>query len=288
VFSQYIPRTFMASAERTGATLFKDELNLSKNNMIGLLSRTDDSTSHSTPWAVLKENYRRGYALPVNDNIRFVNTLSQLQGRPGKLLQAHPELLEELQTIVGGNYVTNSDGLTQFMPDSSTTRLYLTEASSAARSLLVLWYWLIGDAAAGDILMIDEPEMNLHPANQCRLARWLAHLVNCGVQVFISTHSDYIVKEFNTLIMLSQRTQAISAIAVEAGYAEHCFLSLDQVRLYSCESVAQPEKGIVLREADKSAHLGLEVPTFDKTIDAMNELQNRLYYAPADQDKVAA
>ena len=52
--------------------------------------------------------------------------------------------------------------------------------------------------------MIDEPELNLHPDNQRRIARLLARLVNLGIKVFITTHSSYIIKELNTLIMLNR------------------------------------------------------------------------------------
>ena len=51
--------------------------------------------------------------------------------------------------------------------------------------------------------MVDEPELNLHPENQRRMARLFARLVNVGVKVFVTTHSDYIVKELNTLILLN-------------------------------------------------------------------------------------
>lgn len=50
--------------------------------------------------------------------------------------------------------------------------------------------------------MIDEPELNLHPSNQRVIARFLAKLVNSGIRVIVSTHSDYFVKEINSLIML--------------------------------------------------------------------------------------
>jgi predicted ATPase len=43
--------------------------------------------------------------------------------------------------------------------------------------------------------MVDEPELNLHPENQRRVARLFARLINLGIKVFITTHSDYIVKE---------------------------------------------------------------------------------------------
>lgn len=55
--------------------------------------------------------------------------------------------------------------------------------------------------------MVDEPELNLHPENQRKVARLLAALVNFGIKVFITTHSDYILKELNTLIMLGQGSE---------------------------------------------------------------------------------
>lgn len=260
VFGAYIPRVFMASAERTGAAIFKDELSL------------------------------KNYALPILDNIRFLKRLSALEGRPGGLIKTHPELIDGLKAIAGGGYATNRDGISTFTPQGTTASLSLTEASSAARSLLILWYWLIGVAAKGDTLMIDEPELNLHPANQCKMARWIARLVNCGVRVFVTTHSDYFVKELNTLIMFDQRTQAIRRIADESGYVEEEFLKLDDVRLYVCQKgdfqqCGSTEKtaGMTLAEAGKSARLGLEASTFDITINAMNALQDRLYYAPPDE-----
>lgn len=290
VFSAYIPRVFMASAERTGAAIFKDELNLTKNKIVSLLSQIDkDKSQHIMPNVLFEAVYKQGYALPVNHNVRFVNTLSQLEGRTGKLIQKHPELLEELKKIAGGNYKTNSEGTTVFVPTGGSAKLSLTEASSAARSLLILWYWLTGEAAQGDTLMIDEPEMNLHPVNQRRMARWIARLVNCGVTVFVTTHSDYFVKELNSLIMFNQKTKAIRVIAHEAKYEEAEFLDPDAVGLYICKDDyiikrgnTKKTKGMTLVPAEKSAHLGLEVATFDATIDEMNAIQEKLYYAPID------
>jgi broad-specificity NMP kinase len=42
--------------------------------------------------------------------------------------------------------------------------------------------------------------------------------VNLGVKVFITTHSDYIVKELNTLIMLNHNTPHLKRVAEENGY----------------------------------------------------------------------
>jgi predicted ATPase len=42
-------------------------------------------------------------------------------------------------------------------------------------------------------IFIDEPELNLHPENQRLITQVLANLVNIGIKVFITTHSDYII-----------------------------------------------------------------------------------------------
>lgn len=53
-------------------------------------------------------------------------------------------------------------------------------------------------------LIIDVPELNLHPQNQIRMAELLVRTSNYGVKIIITTHSDYIVKEINNRTMASQ------------------------------------------------------------------------------------
>lgn len=42
-------------------------------------------------------------------------------------------------------------------------------------------------------MCIDEPEMNLHPLAQARLTEFMGMLVQAGVNVFMTTHSSYMV-----------------------------------------------------------------------------------------------
>jgi hypothetical protein len=42
--------------------------------------------------------------------------------------------------------------------------------------------------------------------NQLKMARLKVRLVNNGINVFITTHSDYIIKEFNNLLGLLSLT----------------------------------------------------------------------------------
>lgn len=130
--------------------------------------------------------------------------------------------------------------------------------------------------------MVNRPELNLHPENQRRIAKLFARLVNLGVNVFITTHSDYIVKELNTLIMLNHDKPHLKRIAEENGYKENELITADQVKVYVAEKALMPlEEGQKKRRrahtlvpAEINPKFGIEVPSFDKTIDKMNGIQD--------------
>jgi predicted ATPase len=124
------------------------------------------------------------------------------------------------------------------------------------------------------MLMIDEPEMNLHPENQRRLARYFARLVNEGYKVYITTHSDYIVKELNTLIMLYRQREHEKNIMKQYGYAPEELLDPAKVRVYMTQEVESQKFTFVKAEID--AEQGIYLPSFDDTINEMNEIQDRI------------
>ena len=65
--------------------------------------------------------------------------------------------------------------------------------SSIVKTMSSLILYLKHLARKNDLVIIDEPEMNLHPDNQILLTRIFAELVNKGLRIVISTHSDYFV-----------------------------------------------------------------------------------------------
>jgi predicted ATPase len=48
-------------------------------------------------------------------------------------------------------------------------------------------------ASKGDILLIENPEVHLHPAGQALMGQFLADVSNAGVQVIVETHSDHVL-----------------------------------------------------------------------------------------------
>lgn len=288
ILDEVIPNIFIASTERTGATIFRKQLNLATNNLVNLLSQVhQEGVGSITPRQLIETIYgRREYALPVKHNVDFINQLPNTSSEDGELFKSAPELLKSFETIVGGTYATNKEGVTYFQPKGSKLKLGLGEVSSSVRSLLMVWYWFKYFAKKGDMLMLDEPELNLHPANQRRLARFIAALVNHGVKVFLTTHSDYIIKEFNTLIMLNQESSKLQGILSKLkDYSAEDRLEAANVAVYMAreETILRPQgkkktKTRTLVKADISPSLGIEARSFDETIDDMNAVQEAIYY----------
>jgi predicted ATPase len=48
-------------------------------------------------------------------------------------------------------------------------------------------------ANAGDLLLIENPEVHLHPAGQALMGRFLAEIGAGGIQVLVETHSDHVL-----------------------------------------------------------------------------------------------
>ena len=48
-------------------------------------------------------------------------------------------------------------------------------------------------ASSGDILLVENPEIHLHPAGQALVGQFLADVAHAGVQVVVETHSDHVL-----------------------------------------------------------------------------------------------
>ncbi|HEJ0287948.1 TPA: AAA family ATPase [Klebsiella pneumoniae] len=58
-----------------------------------------------------------------------------------------------------------------------------------------------GNTKRNSLLILDEPEVNLHPKWQVAYCDIITSLVHCGIEIIVTTHSPYIVhalKEFST------------------------------------------------------------------------------------------
>ncbi len=284
IFAPYLPDVVIASAERTGAAIFRKEFDLPRNNLLRQIGAQYGRDAGQTFQRM--DDINGGYAWPVKDDIYFVRRLEDLDRLTGTLAAAEPGLIADFERILGGSYkVVQGKGLYYQPQGGSAARYTMNESSSCVRALLDIGFYLRCKAKVGDIFIIDEPELNLHPKNQRAFARLIARMVNAGVKVFITTHSDYLVKEFNTLIMLAQRTEHTKKVQATHHYLDEELLDPARVRLYMTGTAVKAGQGKgtrnkinTLKPATIHPDRGIEVSTFDTTIEEMNDLQSEILY----------
>ena len=68
--------------------------------------------------------------------------------------------------------------------------------SELAPIVVALKYWL----NQGDFLTVDEPEAHLHPEMQRAMADLITDIVDSGITVILTTHSDFLLGELNNSI----------------------------------------------------------------------------------------
>ena len=89
-----------------------------------------------------------------------------------------------------------------YKPRGWKSQLSLMNASSMVSELVPIALYLRYVVQRGEVLIIEEPESHLHPAMQVELAHFLAKVVNAGVRLIITTHSEIFLEALGNLVGL--------------------------------------------------------------------------------------
>ncbi len=264
-----LPDPFILSAERFGISLFYKDLDYRRNLLVDALQkeRYRKDRDRSFPYWLLDETTGR-YSLPIKDNIDYTRSIPDLKDDRSEL---HDHgFFNDIKDLLGG-YYSNAGSDLRFISKSRKEDRFnipLHLASSSARGLSDLYFFLKHVARRDHLLIIDEPESHLDTANQVRLARVLSRLIGAGLRILITTHSDYLIKEINNLVMLSQLEDADRSVFRKLGYAPADRLRPQQVRAYAAEAGR-----LSVCRVDQ---YGIDFPVFDRTIDDINRRANEL------------
>jgi hypothetical protein len=256
----HFPRPFILSAERTGIQLFQKELDRTRSHFVSSLLKENSNL------ALLEEKLDR-FALPIEKNLDFTRDTDVIKS-DSFLKQEQPELLSYIEDMLGIEYEIR-DGRKVVIDKTTDKTLPHYMSSTSVRALFDLHIWLKHKAQKGDILFIDEPELNLHPENQIKMARLLVRLINSGIRVFITTHSDYIIKELNNLLMLARDFPDKDVLIKELGYTSSELLHEEDLRAY----IAHTDGSVAQVEIDE---YGMIQTGFDDAIVQINETSDKI------------
>lgn len=268
---------FLMPAERNGLHLFFRELSTRRTALLHHASREEINISE-----LLRDVIHSRYALPIADYIDWLNELPEKQKLKSNGFHEHASFLK--RKLVGGTYrVDARSGAVQFRPyqprrdGTKTNFMGLHMASGMVKSLFGLWFYLENQASESSVIMIDEPELNIHPAGQRCIARLLARLVNAGLNIVISTDNDYIVRELNSLIMLGGDKNR--KLRTKHGYDDNEVLSIERVGAYLFDNRT-------ITPFDITPEDGIYATTFDEVISDINTTNDDIYYSLQEQRDV--
>jgi len=255
--------TLFLPAERAGLNLFYSELNAYRTHLLHNNNTNKNDFLVST------------YTKPIADYIDWLNKISRYKNQKSELFSSLSTTLQN--NILGGSYSLDETNSINFHLNNQKDTLPLHLTSSTVKTYFGLWFYLQHMAQEGDVLMIDEPELSLHPNNQRKIARLLAQLVNKGIRVVISTHSDYMVREFNSLIMLghAQDEKSKQELMAKYNYQEDELLTKDKVGAYLFHNNTIDSMEITKDE-------GIIATTFDEVINELNQSSDDIYYSLKD------
>ena len=172
--------------------------------------------------------------------------------------------------ITGGKIdLDDSQGLPypEITYESSTGSFTLDHSSSMVSELAPLVLFLKYLVRPGDLLIIEEPESHLHSAAQRQMAQGIVRLVNAGVKVQITTHSETFVSQINHLLRISY--------ASKRWLKEHHFepedcITHDQVGAYQF-GWDKEQGGSVVKQLEVHKDIGIDESEFISVIDSLYE-----------------
>jgi len=241
---QLFLRPFLLPAERnafiiTYKILANRRFNLLKKNQRELFLRNRDGIKRQLD--ILREQGDIRYPEPIEDFLDFL-TDSEFK----KNVKLNPASKNEFQKLADKieRYIVNKnrisyestvlEGKEIKVKVNRDLTIDLHNASSSIKQLTPLLLYLRYRAKKNDLLIIDEPEMNLHPESQAKLLEIFGILVNLGIKVLITTHSPYLMDYLNSLVIGKVDNPNFLKQQAKVLYLkdERAFIALDEVSAY--------------------------------------------------------
>lgn len=233
-------------AARTGFMLTKDII-----NKVGRQNTFNISTEKEmiTP-----------FVRPINQFLDVMTDLTTEYTNNKDLLQLSYDIEKEL--AAGTVEISNMPNKeVQYVPDGyeSGIPLRLTSAVVTELSPLIL---ILKHKREVDSLCYEEPEMCLHPQLQHKMGKVIGRMVNSGIGMIITTHSDIILQHINNMIKLSGREDK-DEICQKLGYNSKDLLMSDRVRVYQFETRVKEKTEVKELVCGDD---GFVIPTFNNAL----------------------
>ena len=249
-------------AERSGAILFYNQLLENRNNILRQLELSRDIN--------LLKNISR-YSEPVNEYIIRLNKLEEYENKEETEIYRNLVKNIDIQNIIEGEIIIKSNQI--IYKSENDLELNMGLVSSTVKTLAGFFLYLKYQAQKGDVVFIDEIELNLHPENQRKIMKLINYLSKQGIKFIISTHSPIITEEIDNMLLFEKVKDKINSEEMkEYGINSEYGLKTSDINVFHLHNKTV--------EKIKEKNGEFEIETFNTVLEETDNLyQTLLFYA---------
>ena len=249
-------------AERSGAILFYNQLLENRNNILRQLELSRDIN--------LLKNISR-YSEPVNEYIIRLNKLEEYENKEETEIYKNLVKNINIQNIIEGEIIIKSNQI--IYKNENNVELSMGLVSSIVKTLAGFFLYLKYQSQKGDIVFIDEIELNLHPENQRKIMKLINYLSKQGIKFIISTHSPIITEEIDNMLLFEKVKNKINSEEMkEYGINSEYGLKTSDINVFHLHNKTV--------EKIKEKNGEFEIETFNTVLEETDNLyQTLLFYA---------
>ncbi len=173
-----------------------------------------------------------------------------------------------MEEMFGGRISVSKQkiGLPRFSFKIKGINIPLNRSSSSITETVPLQLFIQKRLPYSDLIIIEEPEAHLHPANQTKLAKHIIRLINSGVCVLLTTHSVFFLEQLSMFVKMSKLKPEQRK---KLGYDVNDYIDDDYVAPYTFKSDSCG--GYTIHEMDHSAAYGIPQDEFNRVTEIMYE-----------------
>ncbi|EPC4007303.1 AAA family ATPase, partial [Flavobacterium psychrophilum] len=260
--------------ERNSIFTFNNELSIRNNERYEMIQEMLLEKKDINPFQLLL-NRKTRYPQAIKDALKIADDLEEYQ----KTQSSFYHFAEEIENkLLNGKVIISKEGNVEFKSNKAKSlSLSFHQSSSIVKTLASLILYLKHKAVENDLIIIDEPELNLHPDNQILLARIFSKLIKKGLRIIVSTHSDYIIREFNNILMISQDNNDVKELATQIGYEEDEIFEADDINMYLFDFKNDKSLKTEVKVLTKSIS-GFSIKSIDDAIEKQSKIADQIYY----------
>ena len=256
-----INKIYFFPAERSGAVLFYKQLFQSGNDILRKFELSRDVN-------ILKDV--SNYPEPINEYMKFLNRDFENRNET----EIYKNVFVNIEDIIDGEILVRDDKI--LYKNKKDFELEMGLVSSTVKTLVGFYLYIKYCAKEGDIIFIDEIELNLHPRNQLELIKLFNILTKYGIKFIVSTHSPLIMQEINNMILYEEKKKNsnIEKVNIEYNVNQNYGIDKDDINVWFLNDGTVNEL--------KVDEEGVETSTFNKVVAKINNFYQDLYFLDED------